>query len=163
MNEFTQTILIFAAMQVLNVILSTIKSLVMIKGNRWGSIIANTLYYAFYSLVIKQISGIDNVWLILIITALANFFGTWLGYALLDKIKKDSLWIIEVVIKKEFIKDCKHDLNEAGLEYLGLQSTWAERESIKIYCYTKNDTSKAKPIIKKYNGKYNIQESKIVL
>ena len=37
------------------------------------------------------------------------------------------------------------------------------KKVVKKSTRTKKDTSKAKPIIKKYNGKYNIQESKIVL
>ena len=36
-------IILFIILQVINVILSTIKSIVMIRGNKWASIICNTI------------------------------------------------------------------------------------------------------------------------
>ena len=41
-------ILLFIILQVVNVILSTIKSIVMIRGNKWATIIANTIYFGIF-------------------------------------------------------------------------------------------------------------------
>ena len=54
-------ILLFIILQVVNVILSTIKSIVMIRGNKWAIIIANTIYFGIYTAVIKQVASIDNI------------------------------------------------------------------------------------------------------
>ena len=50
-------ILLFIILQVVNVILSTIKSIVMIRGNKWATIIANTIYFGIYTAVIKQVAS----------------------------------------------------------------------------------------------------------
>ena len=59
-------IILFIILQVINVILSTIKSIVMIKGNKWGTIIANTIYFGVYTAVLKQLTVIDNLFLLVV-------------------------------------------------------------------------------------------------
>ena len=80
-------IILFIILQVINVILSTIKSIVMIRGNKRASIICNTIYYSFYTLVIKQLTKIENIWILTGVTAGANFIGTWIGMTILEKMQ----------------------------------------------------------------------------
>ena len=57
----TPEIVLFIILQVVNVILSTIKSIILIKGHKWATIIANTIYFGVYTAVLKQLTTIDNL------------------------------------------------------------------------------------------------------
>ena len=109
--------MLFIALQVVNVILSTIKSIVMIKGNKWGSIIANTIYFGVYTAVLKSLTGLTSLPLLIIVTMLANFFGTWIGLVITEKLRKADLWIIKTVIKIEYIKEYKKALTPTIVTY----------------------------------------------
>lgn len=153
-------ILLFIILQVVNVILSTIKSIVMIKGNKWGTIIANTIYFGVYTAVLKQLTAIDNLIILVIITMLANFFGTWLGINITEKLRKADLWTIKVVIKIEYIKDFKQALNDANLKYISYQTTWDEYTAIDIFSETRSQSALVKPILERFNAKYSIHTSR---
>ena len=150
---------LFIILQVINVILSTIKSIVMIKGSKWGAIIANTIYFGVYTAVLKQISAIDNLALLVIITMLANFFGTWVGIVITDKLRKADLWTIKTVVRVEYIKDYKRALNEADIKYISYQTTWDEYTAVDIFSENRAQSKAIKEILLKFKVKYSIHTS----
>ena len=156
---FTPEIILFIILQVINVILSTIKSIVMIKGSKWGAITANTIYFGVYTAVLKQISAIDNLFVLVVITMLANFFGTWIGIVITDKLRKADLWTIKTVVRIEYLKEYKQALNEAGLKYISYQTTWDEYTAIDIFSETRTQSALVKPILTKFKAKYSIHTS----
>lgn len=155
----TPEIILFIILQVINVILSTIKSIVMIKGSKWGAIIANTIYFGVYTAVLKQISAIDNLFVLVVITMLANFFGTWFGIVITDKLRKADLWIIKTVIRIGYVKDYKKALNDAGIKYISYQTTWDEYTAIDIFSESRTQSKKIKEILLKFKAKYSIYKS----
>ena len=152
-------IILFIILQVINVILSTIKSIVMIKGSKWGAIIANTIYFGVYTAVLKQISAIDNLALLVIITMLANFFGTWVGIVITDKLRKADLWIIKTVVRIGYVKEYKKALNDAGIKYISYQTTWDEYTAIDIFSESRTQSKKIKEILINFKAKYSIYKS----
>jgi uncharacterized protein YebE (UPF0316 family) len=155
----TPEIILFIILQVINVILSTIKSIVMIKGSKWGAIIANTIYFGVYTAVLKQISAIDNLLILVVITMLANFFGTWIGIVITDKLRKADLWIIKTVIRIGYVKEYKKALNDAGIKYISYQTTWDEYTAIDIFSENRTQSKKIKEILLKFKAKYSIYKS----
>jgi hypothetical protein len=155
----TPEIILFIILQVINVILSTIKSIVMIKGSKWGAIIANTIYFGVYTAVLKQISAIDNLFVLVVITMLANFFGTWIGIVITDKLRKADLWIIKTVIRIGYVKEYKKALNDAGIKYISYQTTWDEYTAIDIFSESRTQSKKIKEILLKFKAKYSIYKS----
>lgn len=155
----TPEIILFIILQVINVILSTIKSIVMIKGSKWGAIIANTIYFGVYTTVLKQISAIDNLFVLVVITMLANFFGTWTGIVITDKLRKADLWIIKTVIRIGYVKEYKKALNDAGIKYISYQTTWDEYTAIDIFSESRTQSKKIKEILLKFKAKYSIYKS----
>ena len=152
-------IILFIILQIVNVVLSTIKSLILIKGYKWASIIANTIYFGVYTAVLKQLTLIDNICLLIIITMAANFFGTWVGIVITDKVRKADLWTIATVVKKEYVKDYKQALNEAKIKYISYQTTWDECAAIDIFSENRSQSKTIKEILLRFNAKYSIQTS----
>jgi len=84
MNTALGIAIAFFIAQLVNVILSTLKSVLTIKGSRIVAASANAISYAINALIIKQISGINDIFVITGITAVTNFGGVYF-----------SLWLLE--------------------------------------------------------------------
>ena len=151
----TPEILLFIILQIVNVILSTIKSIVLSKGYKWGTIISNTIYFGVYTAVLKQLVLVDNMFLLIVITMIANFFGTWIGFNILEKIRKADLWIIKTVVEIDKIKDYKKALNDAGIKYISYQTTWDECTAVDIFSESRSQSKVIKEILLKFNATYS--------
>jgi uncharacterized protein YebE (UPF0316 family) len=155
----TSEIILFIILQVINVILSTIKSIVLIKGHKWATIIANTIYFGVYTAVLKQLTTIDNLWVLVIITMVANFIGTWIGIEVTEKLRKADLWIIKTVVPIERIKEYKAALNEANIKYISYQTTWDECTAVDIFSENRTQSKTIKAILDQFNAKYSVYVS----
>jgi uncharacterized protein YebE (UPF0316 family) len=155
----TPEIVLFIILQVVNVILSTIKSIVLIKGHKWATIIANTIYFGVYTAVLKQLTTIDNLWVLVIITMVANFIGTWIGIEVTEKLRKADLWIIKTVVPIERIKEYKAALNEANIKYISYQTTWDEYTAVDIFSENRTQSKAIKEILGKFKVKYSVYKS----
>lgn len=155
----TPEIVLFIILQVVNVILSTIKSIILIKGHKWATIIANTIYFGVYTAVLKQLTTIDNLWVLVIITMVANFIGTWIGIEVTEKLRKADLWIIKTVVPIERIKEYKAALNEANIKYISYQTTWDECTAVDIFSENRTQSKTIKAILDQFNAKYSVYVS----
>ena len=149
----TPELSLFIILQIVNVILSTIKSIVLSKGYKWGTIISNTIYFGIYTAVLKQLALIDDMFLLVVITMIANFFGTWVGFDILERIRKADLWIVKTVVKIDRIKDYKAALNEAGIKYISYQTTWDECTAVDIFSESRDESKIIKKILEQFDAK----------
>ena len=155
----TPEISLFIILQIVNVILSTIKSIVLSKGYKWGTIISNTIYFGIYTAVLKQLALIDDMFLLVVITMIANFFGTWVGFDILERIRKADLWIVKTVVTIDRIKDYKAALNEAGIKYISYQTTWDECTAVDIFSESRDESKTIKKILEQFDAKYSVYVS----
>ena len=151
------SIILFAIATVINVTLSTIRSLCTIKGGKWVSAITNALCYGFYPLIV-MLTAKDTVSIIvnMIITALANFVCVWLIKFIEEKSRKDKLWKIEATVNTI---DAYTDLNDNGISCNCLYITNGGY-IVNCFCPTQKESIKVKEILKYYNAKYFVSESK---
>lgn len=147
-------VIIFVVCSLVNVILSTLKTLIMVNAGRGSAIIINAVCYGFYTLVVKQLSSVDYATAV-IVTILANIVGVWISYKIMDLFKKDRLWRITVTLKnkKEFEK-CIAQLEKYNVGFTPIEKT----NSVDIYSYDQEESSIVKTILENYNHKYFIQE-----
>ena len=59
-------IVVFIICSLVNVILSTLKTLIMVNAGRNSAIIINAVCYGFYTLVVKQLTSVDYVTAVLV-------------------------------------------------------------------------------------------------
>ena len=92
-------ILLFTIATIINVTLSTIRSLCTIKCGKWLSAFTNAICYGFYPLIV-MLTAKDTVSIIanMVITALANFVCVWVIKFIEQKATKDRLWKVEMAI-----------------------------------------------------------------
>lgn len=147
-------VIIFVVCSLINVILSTLKTLIMVNAGRGSAIIINAVCYGFYTLVVKQLSSVDYITAV-IVTILANIIGVWISYKIMDLFTKDKLWRITATLKskKEF-DECVKALEKYNIGFTPIVHT----NSIDIYSYNQKESSIVKNILQNYNHKYFIQE-----
>ena len=149
-----KVVIVFCICSLINVILSTLKTLIMVNAGRGSAIIINAVCYGFYTLVVKQLSSVDYMTAV-IVTILANIVGVWISYKIMDLFKKDKLWRITVSLKdgKE-LEECIKQLEQYNIGFTQIKGCF----SIDIYSYSQSESSIIKSILSNYKHKYFIQE-----
>lgn len=148
--------LYFFLISLINVILSSTKSICTVRYGRGVNVITNVIAYSFYVVVVKQTASLP-LEITVISTAAANALGVWLSYVVLDLIQKDKLWKVEVVVPKCFTERLHYELKSIPHNYVEL----GPRTLFNFYCETKEDTTKVIKHCKDYQGKFFAAENKL--
>lgn len=155
-------ILAFFIATLVNVILSTLKSVITIKGGRVLASIMSAIAYGFNTVVIKMVSDVD-LWIAVATTVLCNLLGVYIGLLITDKMRKDQLWKITVTVPTELMHDFKTDLNGQDIAFVAYETSWDKYKVVDIFSKAKPESKKVREIIKKYNVKYTISANAGVL
>lgn len=152
------TILLFALCTAVNVILSTIKSILTVKGGKLSASFINALTYGFYSYVIV-LTSMDGmpIWLKMAITAVCNFIGVYLVKWIEEKARKDKLWKVELTVPTKYTNTIDFDLHDVPHSYIELSD---KHTLFNFYCATQKESAKVKAIANQYEAKYFVAESK---
>ena len=152
------TILLFALCTAVNVILSTIKSILTVKGGKLSASFINALTYGFYSYVIVLTSADGmSIWLKMAITAVCNFIGVYLVKWIEEKARKDKLWKVELTVPTKYTNTIDFDLHDVPHSYIELSD---KHTLFNFYCATQKESAKVKAIANQYEAKYFVAESK---
>lgn len=156
MSIISLTTLYFFIISLINVILSSIKSICTVRYGRGINIITNVIAYSFYTIVVKQTAALPLVSTI-IATAIANAIGVWVSYVILDRVQKDRLWKVEVVVPKCYTEKLHYELSDIPHNYIEL----GPRSLFNFYCETKAETAKVTSHCKSFGGKFFAAENKL--
>ena len=152
------TILLFALCTAVNVILSTIKSILTVKGGKFSASFINAITYGFYSYVIVLTSADGMpIWLKMAITAVCNFVGVYLVKWIEEKARKDKLWKVELTVPTKYTNTIDFDLRDVPHSYIELSD---KHTLFNFYCATQKESAKVKAIANQYEAKYFVAESK---
>lgn len=152
---FSITTLYFFIISLVNVILSSTKSICTVRYGRGINVLANVISYSFYVVVVKQTADLP-LEITVVATAAANALGVWLSYVILDKVQKDRLWKIEIIIDKNYTDILHEEMKDIPHNYIDI----GPRVLFNFYCNTKAESSLVTKQCKKYNGKFFAIESK---
>ena len=153
-------IVIFAIATVVNVSLSTIRSLCTIKGGKWLSAITNAVCYGFYPLIVMLTAkGTVDIIINMTITAIANFVCVWLIKFIEEKARKDKLWKVEATIDKCYRDDLIHGLTNSDIPFNYIDNI-GRYTIFNVFCATQEQSLKVKNYLDLYNAKYFVSESK---
>jgi hypothetical protein len=152
------TILLFALCTAVNVILSTIKSILTVNGGKFSASLINAITYGFYSYVIVLTSADGMpIWLKMAITAVCNFVGVYFVKWIEEKARKDRLWKVELTVPTKYTNTIDFDLHDVPHSYIELSD---KHTLFNFYCATQKESAKVKAIANQYEAKYFVAESK---
>lgn len=152
----SMTTIYFFFISLINVILSSTKSICTVRYGRGINVVANVVAYSFYAIVVKQTANLPLI-ITVIATAVANALGVWLSYAILDRLQKDRLWKVEVVVPKGYTEQLHCELKSIPHNYIEL----GPRTLFNFYCETKTDTSLVIKRCQACKGKFFATENKL--
>jgi hypothetical protein len=116
----------------------------------------NVIAYSFYTIVVKQTANLP-LEVTIISTALANALGVWLSYVVLDRLQKDRLWKVEVVVLKGYTECLHNELSNIPHNYIEL----GPRTLFNFYCETKAETALVIRRCQACDGKFFAVENKL--
>lgn len=152
------TILLFSLCTAVNVILSTIKSILTVNGGKVSASLINAITYGFYSYVIVLTSADGMpIWLKMAITAVCNFVGVYFVKWIEEKARKDKLWKVELTVPTKYTNTIDFDLHDVPHSYIELSD---KHTLFNFYCATQKESAKVKAIANQYEAKYFVAESK---
>ena len=114
---------VFIILNIVNVIIQTIKSLVTIKGTKMSASSVNAIAYGLYVIVVvfMNADGLGLCWKA-VITGVANFLGVYIVKFFEEKARKDKLWKIEATIHNAYEESICNDLEKANLKHNYIQN-----------------------------------------
>ena len=153
---------LFVILNLINVILGTMRSILTVKASPTVAMLINTISYTFYAGIVKMTSG-QSMAIVLITTALTNIVGVYIAKWLVSLKHKDKLWVIDVTTKKFNRHNLANDLSIFKIQFSVFSIKNSDLVNFRIYSYTQLDSKRIKRILDRYDVKYNITETKGVL
>lgn len=159
-------ILLFIILQLVNVILSTIKSICTIKCGKFIAALMNAVYFGFYTVIMIYTVNddlIQSIFIKALITFCCNAIGVYFSKWLLEKMEKDKLWeIVATVPKDRFFQELHYNLNKnnIGNNYIALDNGDA---IFHIYSKDKKDSQIIKTELTRFNAKYIVHAAEVQL
>ena len=150
-----QFLLTFVALSIVNVVFSTIRSIVTISGSKGVASLISGAYFAFYNVMMIYTVADFPMWQKCVITFVCNVVGVWFVKWGEEKARKDKLWKIEATFGKEYL-DIIHKSVGIPHSYIDIGS----HVIFNFYAENQRQSLIVKDIVEKYNGKYFVSESK---
>lgn len=157
-------LIIFVALNIVNVVAQTIKSIATVKCGKTVAALVNAGAYGLYTIVTIYMLCELPIWWKAGIVALCNLIGVFVVKWIEEKVRKDKLWKIQATIPNEGLfsenDDCLIELKKANISmnYIDINKYIL----INCYCATQAESKIVKEILDKYDAKYFVSESKIL-
>lgn len=148
-----KTFIIFVVLNVVNVILQTVKSLLTNKGGKWSASIMNAVAYGLYTVVLVYMSCELSTIAKALIVGGCNLIGVYIVKSLEEKTAKRRIYKIEFTVDS-ITRDIMLTAEKlTHYNYINVGDM-----TIFNFYVEKKDLKTVKGIITKYNGKYIITE-----
>lgn len=151
-------LIIFVLLSIVNVIFSTIKSIVTIKSGPWVASIVSALYYGYYNIVLIYTVADFPLWQKVVVTAGCNLVGVFIVKYGEAKARKDKLWKVEATISPMRFDTLVKKLKEYDLSFNYIDV--GKYVIFNIYCATQAESAKVKTLLNVVEAKYFVAESK---
>ena len=152
-------LLVFVVLNIVNVIIQTVKSLATVKCGKGVAALVNAIAYGLYTIVTVYMLCELDLWLKAGVVAVCNLIGVWLVKYFEEKARKDKIWKIECSVPAERVQIVKNWLKTRKLPFNYIEDV-GNYTIFNIYCYTQEDSIKAKGVVEHFQLKYFVSESK---
>lgn len=148
----------FIILNIINVIIQTVKSLATVKCGKTAAALVNALAYGLYTVVVVYTLCDLPLLVKAGIVALCNLVGVFIVKLIEEKARKDRLWKVEATVPasegKKLVDNAKY-LN-LSFNYIDIDKYWV----FNFYCPTQKDSVDVKGLLNLYHAKYFVSESK---
>ena len=155
----TNLLIIFIVLNIFNVIIQTVKSIVTVKCGKTAAALTNAIAFGLYTVVTVYLMCDLALWLKALIVALCNLVGVYVVKLIEEKARKDRLWKVEATVLRGWTRMLHNELDRADIPHNYLENV-GKYTLFNIFCSTQEQSRTAKEIMGKYEAKYFVSESK---
>lgn len=149
---------LFVGLNIVNVIVQTIKSIATLKCGKVGAAIINAIAFGFYTIVtVYMLCDLPLMWKAGIV-ALCNLVGVYIVKWGEEKARKDKLWKVEATAKKSDVPLICEGLLAHEISY-NCTKTSEDYRIFNIYCPTQKESAIVRDILAPLGVKYFVSES----
>ena len=155
-------LILFVVMNVLNVIIQTVKSICTIKCGKGVAAVVNAVAYGLYTYIVVLTMCDLPLLAKCLIVAGCNFVGVFVVKLIEEKARKDKLWKVEATVQNLiYLTDyIKTGCEKHKIPYSVLNVENVDYVVFNFYCATQEKSRIVKQICDGCNAKYFVSESK---
>lgn len=146
-------LILFIVLNVANVIIQTIKSLVTVKCGKTAAAITNAVAFGLYTIVTVYMMCELPLFLKAGVVALCNLIGVWVVKFFEEKAGKNKLWIVEATVTPLKVADVVLALDDKNISYICFRTS-NECTVFNIFCPTQKESMIVQKILYKNDAKY---------
>lgn len=150
-------IILFATIQIVNVVLSTVRSILTVNGSKMTASLVSSISYTVGAITTKLLTQ-QNFEVVIVVTFLTNLFGVYIAKLILEKSKKAKLWTITATLRGGDKDMVESELMKRGVKFT-LCPALNDRFLINIFSYSKGESTIVKEIMDNCGAKFTITEN----
>ena len=150
---------IFVILNIVNVIIQTVKSIATVKCGKTTAALVNAVAYGLYTVVVVYTVCDLPLWLKVVVVGACNLVGVFAVKWGEEKTRKDKLWKVEVTVPTKYAEAVDFDLRTIPHSYIKISP---KHTLFNVYCDTQAESTKVKNIVEQYDAKYFVAESKVL-
>ena len=150
---------IFVVLNVVNVIIQTVKSIATIKCGKVPAAVINAVAYGLYTIVAVYTVCELPLWLKATVVAVANLVGVYVVKVFEEKARKDKLWKVEATVYHYLTEHYHNLLTEQGIAHNYIEGI-GQYTIFNIYCPTQHESLLVREMLEESESKYFVSESK---
>ena len=152
-------LIVFIVMNVLNVVIQTVKSICTIKCGKAVAAIVNAVAYGLYTYIVVLTMCDLPLLAKCLIVAGCNFIGVFVVKLIEEKARKDTLWKVEATVPTEMVTPLHNALKDCDIAHNYIEGV-GQYTIFNIYCPTQADSIEVRQVLESKNAKYFVSESK---
>lgn len=157
MQYLTVDLAIFIAIQLVNVIVSTIKSILTVNGSPLTASVWNSVSYTLGAVVTKMLTQ-QSFEVIIVVSMLTNLLGVYIAKVIIEKARKDHLYTINATLRCHSQEFVESELQRRGIQYTLLPAV-NDRMLLCAFSYSKAESAIVKEILDHENVRFTVTDS----
>lgn len=166
-------IILFVALQLINVVLQTLKSIITIKGTTTQSALMNAVAYGVYTIIVVFTAGeftgdyTTDLIIKIIVTMLTNLVGVYISAWIVNRLRKDRLWEIVATIdtqKNIYAPSIiEENFKDHKISYNIMETKKGNEYVFHIYSKSQKESLIIKQMLNEWNARYIVHEESVKL
>ena len=153
---------LFIILNVINVIIQTVKSIATIKCGKYMAAFVNAVAYGLYTVVVIYTVCDLPLWIKVLVVAAANLVGVFVVKLIEEKSRKDKLWKIEFTVSSDVAETVDYTLSNLFIPHSFIRLS-DKHTVFSAYAADQSHSSLVCQVIKEYDAKYFVSESKVLM
>lgn len=151
--------LTFVVLNIVNVIIQTVKSICTVKCGKGVAALVNALAYGLYTIVTVYMLCDLDLWVKAGVVAICNLIGVYVVKWAEEKARKDKLWKVEMTVKNFNTVKLANALDDLEIPYNYIDNV-GKYTIFNVYCSTQKQSATVRNIGEECRAKFFVTETK---